>query len=583
MLDSAQSPSDNAAEKPVYVPREWIQKHLRILTEERGVQSLTFTEIQHLLMDIVDILRELAIPVRLLILKARRHRVSTWTQAVMFEDTVHHSGVRTLIVAHEEEAKSTIFDMARTFYDYLPLEERPLTRYSSKKELAFENPDAKTRHVNPGLKSAYRVAIAKRKDVGRSQLIHNAHFSEVDFWGKPAKQIFQALLPTIPDVPRTMIVMETTARSEGYGGEFFKRWQEAQKFVKETVREEPLRWDREAQRMLVNRSFFTRIAELTERGATPFIPLFFPWFMNPNYEIEPREPLGDLTEEEQGLRDTYGLSDAKLNFRRRRIEHTYRGDVTSFQEEYPKDDRECWYAGMTSRFNVAQLAAYESEIEGYQPLAVGNLRLSGGDVRFEADMNGYLTLYAPPKEGHKYVIGGDASAGVKGGDYSVLTVEDAKTGEHMAEWYGLIDPDLLGVEAYKLATFYNRALVGIENERHGITALRRLWDGVERLGIPPYHNVMLAETHDTDDEVQTHELGWSTNRVTRDVLLDDLAEIIRERAKAYKSIGFIRECFSFVRDAGGKFKASPGCYDDRVMAYGVAEQARKYYWRAKAF
>ena len=277
------SPSDEAADFAPLSARDWIQGNLYILTEARGVKPLVFSTIQGLLMEVVEIMRELGLPVRLLVLKARRHQVSTWTQAVMFEDTVHHEGVKTIIVAHEDESKQTIFDMARTFFDYLPAGQKPMTRYSSKKELVFENPDRKTRHINPGLKSSYRVAIAKRKDVGRSQTVHNAHFSEVDFWGASAPYIMQALLPTIPNHAQTMVVMETTARSEGFGGEFFVRWQQAKKKIADVIRCQPLVWDREAQRLVVNRTFFDRLRKTLESGSPPYVPLFS--FSNDNRKL----------------------------------------------------------------------------------------------------------------------------------------------------------------------------------------------------------------------------------------------------------------------------------------------------------
>lgn len=572
-----------------YSPREWIQENLNILSENRGIIRLKYTVIQNLLMDLVDALRERRIPIRLLILKARRQRVSTWAQSVIFEDTIHHEGIKSLIVGHDDDSKGTIFNMARLFLDDLHPEEKPMVNYSSKKELDFQNPNSKERFFNPGLRSSYKVAIAKRKDIGISQLVHNSHFSEVDRWGAVATEIMQGVLPTIPAIPQSINIMETTARHGGFGGEFFRRWSKAVAMCVEEIgkNQSPFKWNNDERRLELNQVFLDRFRELApeeDSREAPYIAVFIPWFANPDYVSPLKRPLGDLDEDERELREKYNLSDEQLNFRRITIRDVFGGNVDAFKEEYPADDRECWYGAIRSRFSTASLQRYEQELENLAPLARGDYYLINGELAFEEEKRGFLKIYAWPEPGQKYVIGGDASAGVKDGDPASGTVEDLRSGEQMAEWHGLIDPDLFGIEMYKLALAYNKALIGIENEKHGITALKTLWDGKPEKGIPPYRNVMIADTQDRDEDVMTHELGWPTNKTTRHVLIDDLAEVIRECRRAYKSAAFIMECFRFVMQPGGrKFEAAPGCHDDRVISAGVCEQTRQWYYRKKGY
>ena len=48
-------------------------------------------------------------------------------------------------------------------------------------------------------------------------------------------------------------------------------------------------------------------------------------------------------------------------------------------------------------------------------------------------------------------------------------------------WHGHIDPDLFGDELYKLGVFYNYAYLGVENNNHGLTTLKRY--KIENIGI----------------------------------------------------------------------------------------------------
>lgn len=67
-------------------------------------------------------------------------------------------------------------------------------------------------------------------------------------------------------------------------------------------------------------------------------------------------------------------------------------------------------------------------------------------------------------------------------------------------------------------------------------------------------------------------LGWPTDQATKPILVDDLAAAIAGGHLPIHSAGLVDECFTFVTTDTG---AQEGKHDDRVLAAGIAWQARK--------
>ncbi|MEK9170810.1 MAG: hypothetical protein AAB789_00650, partial [Patescibacteria group bacterium] len=156
----------------------------------------------------------------MIILKARQEGVSTFCEAMIFENTVSSSNVNSLIVAHEPESTEEIFRMSKLYYDMLRGPVKPLKRYDNKKQLVFENPDEKTRPDDPGLRSKIVIATAGKVKIGRGLTIQNFHGSEVAFW-KNGKELMLSVMQAIPDLPNTMVFLESTANGFGGDGEYF--------------------------------------------------------------------------------------------------------------------------------------------------------------------------------------------------------------------------------------------------------------------------------------------------------------------------------------------------------------------------
>jgi hypothetical protein len=162
------------------------------------------------------------------------------------------------------------------------------------------------------------------------------------------------------------------------------------------------------------------------------------------------------------------------------------------------------------------------------------------------------------------------------GDYSCAHVLDTRSLEIVAEWHGHVDPDLFGVELYKLGRFYHGALLGVERNNHGLTTLTVLRQGHPvHTDVKPYPRLYFEETVDLATNKPTKRFGWVTSMKTRPLMVDDLARMIRERLLGLHSRETVEECMSFVIDDKGRPAAVQGQHDDRVMALAIAVQMQQ--------
>jgi hypothetical protein len=137
--------------------------------------------------------------VRVIVLKARQLGVSTYVAARLYHKTISSPGLRTIIVGHERAASRNLFDIVRRFHDHMPEDLRPSIGVSNAQELIFDKLD-----------SGYLVSVATTEGAGRSATAQALHASETAFWPDLPVQM-AALLQTVPDLPGTEIIVESTA------------------------------------------------------------------------------------------------------------------------------------------------------------------------------------------------------------------------------------------------------------------------------------------------------------------------------------------------------------------------------------
>jgi hypothetical protein len=277
---------------------------LKIKTEKKEIVPFNLKPIQSRLDAICEDRLKKTGQAFLIILKARREGVSTWSEGRLFHAATTIPNCNTFIIAHNNKSLNTVYQMSQLFYDYLPDQFRPMKRYSSKKELVFENPSDKDRLTQPGLRSRIEVHTSKQSDSVRSGGYACAHFSEVAFFSDP-ETLMGSTIPTFANVPGAIVILESTAN--GRGNYFHEEWLNA------------------------------------KAGKSNFYPAFLSWIDFNEYrkpedqEGEFKEILATMDEEEKMLVQKYKVDISQLHWRRHMLQY-FQDDLDLFHQEYPVDD-----------------------------------------------------------------------------------------------------------------------------------------------------------------------------------------------------------------------------------------------------
>lgn len=296
-----------------------------------GMQPFVLNEAQQYLHGRLEAQRKRTGRVRALVLKGRQQGISTYIGGRFYWRTTHARGARCFILTHEQPATNNLFGMVERYHENCPANVRPVTGAANAKELSF-----------PRLDSGYAVGTAGTKAIGRSQTIQLFHGSEVAFWPN-AKEHFAGVVQTIPDMPGTEIVLESTAN--GIGGEFHERWQQA------------------------------------EAGIGDYEAIFIPWFWSQEYR-RAAGPDFSLSEEEENYREAYGLDLEQMAWRRNKIAELK--DPLLFQQEYPATAAEAFQMTGHDGFikPEAVVKARKSTCASVGPLILGADPARFGNDRF---------------------------------------------------------------------------------------------------------------------------------------------------------------------------------------------------------
>lgn len=454
-------------------------------------------------------------PVRYIILKARQEGVSTLIEALIYWWTATHKNVKSKIIAHENSTSKELYEMFRRYYDNTNLLFKNSVKYNTRSDLTFDNDQG------TGLKSQIDVASAQNTGVGRGQTISWLHCSEVSLW-RDGEELVAGLMQAVPKLPNTAIFIESTAN--GIGDYFHKTWQAA------------------------------------KQDKSVFKPLFFGWHEHEEYQLTPPKNF-KKTEEETLLAKEYKLTDAQIYWRREKLKE-FPDNPDKFKQEYPINDIEAFLASGRSRFHIPTLVEMELACEpgrSVEIVAINNV------IQLIDVQNSPLTIWKEPEEGATYVIGADVAEGT-GGDFSVATIMNSETSETVARWRGDAEPYEFGEILNDLGSFYNDALIACEINNHGLTTVQRLRD-------LHYSNLYRRETglDERFEEFTTH-LGWKTDRKTKSLMINGLAEAILNNKIIDKDKTFILECMSYVVDDRGRTNAQIGMHDDTVIATAIAMQ-----------
>lgn len=526
--------------KDILKPRIFIPNFLKIRDKEGNIIPLKPKPAQVKLMETIEKMESEGKPVRVIILKARQVGFSTFIEGLAYNKASTQFNYNSYIIAHEDQATQNLYDMFKRYHNNMPTELMPMIDTMNSRELEFKNPtrDKVEFKRNPGLQSSIKLGSARNTGAGRSQTINFLHASEIGFW-QDAKTLMTGLLQTVPDTVNSYVFFESTAN--GVGGYFYDMWQQA------------------------------------ERGENDFVTLFFAWFEEPTYTTkfqnkEEKDAFiqevnycykdhngNDIHTEEYDLIETFGVTYEQLNWRKKAIRNKCGGDIDQFRQEYPSSSEEAFISSGRPKFSVSVLRKYLKKVS--EPIFKG---IFEGSTLVEK-AKGEFEIWRMPIVGEYYVMGSDVAEGLIDGDYSVTYVLDNNL-NLCAKWRGHIDPDLFGDEIVKIAKMYNEAFVGVENNNHGLTTIKAITSKNE------YFNVFYGKTYDKIADKVTQKVGWSTTPRTKPLMIDKLAEFIREKWVDMPDVDLVKECLTYIIEDNGATNAQISCNDDCVMAFGIALQ-----------
>lgn len=237
-------------------------------------------------------------------------------------------------------------------------------------------------------------------------------------------------------------------------------------------------------------------------------------------------------------------------------------------QEYPSDPDEAFLRSGHPVFSVEML----KRLEAVEPLR-GRLLIppdASGPI-FEEAQRGSVRIWEMPDPAMRYCIGADVAEGLEHGDFSCAYVIEAKSRRVVACFHDRIDADLFGTDVlFNLGRFYNRALIGVESNNHGLTTNKAL----SRVLYQPLYRQRAVNR--VGQAQPTEILGWRTTAITKPLAIDELNLSLRDGELHLFDGDCHTELRSFIREGDGKMHGSP--FDDRVMALAIANQMLKYVW-----
>ncbi|MCH5328693.1 MAG: hypothetical protein J1E02_06705 [Coprobacter sp.] len=486
-------------------------------------------------------------PIRIILLKARQWGGSTLTQTYMaWMQLVHRTGWNSVICAHLKDAAANIKGM------YAKLLENYPDFLSDGNPVRFE-PFQQMHNTSILRATRCKVTIgsAETPNSIRGTDIAMAHLSEVAFWPntkeKRSTDLIRSVAATIPLVPDTIVVLESTANGTG--------------------------------------DYFHTEYTLARKGQSDKTPLFIPW-----YEIEMyRLPVPDsealirqFTPYDRYLWEAGATLEAIAWYRQKRKEYQQPADMMA---EYPSNETEAFAHSGERVFDPERIQALRNGCT--PPLATGELQpdppcTTGPDalrnLTFLPDTTGHLFLWAYPGENRtrrRYIVSVDIGGRSRSADYSVITVIDRQpllTGgvpEIAATWRGHTDHDLLVWKAAQIATWYHRALLVFESNTLEAENSDGLHDQFILETLAGIYPNLYARTPADPNSTGTVRYGFHTNRSTKTLLIDYLVMLLREGGYIERDTRVCDEYDTYEKKANGSFGAIDGRHDDLLMSRAI--------------
>lgn len=491
--------------------RFFIETFISIKDKDRFITPFIFNPIQDLFYQRYEEMNKKGVR-RHIILKPRQLGFTTLICAMFLAECILVPNTVAAIIAHDAESTARIFEITKLMYDKLPEEIRPIKKYSSKREIVFED-----------IGSKIFIGTAGSVGFGRGTTINLLHCSEYAFWEKP-EELLPSLLETVPK-DNGVIIYETTANGYNHFHDDY------------LVATKTNDMDRKLNQI-------------------PF-PHFYRWFDHPEYffdigEAEQEYVRVSLNKDEESMIKVHNLTLGQIAWRRSKQSSL----KEKFMQEYPEDDISCFIASGKPFFDrqiIKSIGIWleENKIDEWK----------------KQMMEDKITIFKQYIPGEKYILCVDPAEGNPQSDNSSAYILRLNKEPIFIEQCAEISDKLAMPKFYRLlyhlGALYGFPRLAIERNNHG--HLLNYWaangfmqDQVKLLD--SYPNIYMSKDG---------KPGFMTTSTSRPLILDNLAELLRNNMLVIYSRTWLDQALSFVYNDAGRPEAQGNKKDDSIIATGV--------------
>jgi hypothetical protein len=482
-------------------------------------------------------------PIRVILLKSRQWGGSTLVQIYMSWIQIRHKkSWNSLIAAHLNQASSNIRGMYSTLIKNYPIDKMDYGSFEGTQNI----------RVLRNRNNKITIGSMQTPDSIRSEDVAMAHLSEVGLWrkteGKSPEDLIQSIVGTIPNLPLTLLCLESTAK--GVGNYFHNTWLEAKK---------------------------SRNLE----------PCFIGWFEIPDYTVdfesqqEKEDLFKNMNDYEQYLWKA-GATLEGIKWYRMKLA-MFNGDTARMASEFPSNDKEAFQSS-GQRYFAFQTVQKAREFN-LDPILTGEVyadALQGpeslNNIKIDKDPNGNLKVWSmPDPEPYKnrYLVTVDIGGRSKKADDSVIKVFDrvwlSEGGmlEPAAVWAGKIDFDQLAWKAVQICKLYNDAFMIPETNKMREDTSKfdegdQFYTLVDEI-IDYYDNIFCRTNPEQVRQGLPRVYGFHMTQPMKNTILSALNAAYRDQTYAEFDVRACDQADSFENKGNGKTGAVEGAHDDHVI------------------
>lgn len=516
-----------------------------ITDKEGNFIKLKCNRAQRIFLGELEDMRTNGIPIRAVLLKARQFGGSTlsvlyqtWIQLFVRENW--SNAVVTFVEHQARHIRGMFTRMADNHpRDVMHIQHKP---YEGSKNRLIKNRGA-----------ICGIGSYEEPENLRTFTFQMLHMSEVASWQATTKRtpegFVQAIRSTVPKKPDTMIVLESTAK--GIGNFFYMEYMAA------------------------------------KYNESDYRAVFIPWFHHEEYFRKIKDyktfinQMGEREWELWSLGATLEGINWYMSFKKGE-----RYEDWQMCEEFPSTDVEAFQSSGQRIFPVQDVLNTRENCMA--PEFVGELRgdsingkASLRGLRFIDNPRGNFKIWATPDKSinvsNRYLVTVDIGGKHKDADWSVIRVLDrywmteGEPPEFVATWRGHIDHDLLAWKAAQIATWYNNALLVVEEnslvkESDGTGHFYTILDNISE----EYPNLYTRAPVGNVKEGERGKYGFNTNSKTKKQIVDALIAGARDQSYIERDDMACNEMDTFELKPDRRLGAVSGAHDDYVISSAMA-------------